>query len=212
MWKRFMITLMVLALTLVACGDGGEGRPEEQLPWSEDFTDPQSGWQVESDASAQVDYQDGAMRVLIEAPNRLAWASAGREYADFQLTVEAEQVAGPNDNEYGVLVRMEDADHFYRFSISGDGYYQIAKYDGESWEELTGDWQPSEAIKQGAATNRLVVICQATTMTFLVNDETVVQVEDETYRRGDIGLYAGTFFEPGVEIHFDNLEVTAPTP
>jgi hypothetical protein len=49
-------------------------------------------------------------------------------------------------------------------------------------------------------------------MTFLVNGETVAQVEDETYRSGDIGLYAGTFFEPGVEIHFDNLEVTAPTP
>jgi len=198
--------LVALAALLAACGG-------EQLPWSDDFSDPASGWQAETDASAEVGYHDGVMRILVKAPNRLAWASAGREFASFRLAVEATQVAGPDDNEYGVLVRMKDADHFYRFSISGDGYYQVGKYDGE-WEVLV-DWSlpPSGAIHMGAATNLLEVVCQGATMIFLVNGVQLAQVEDSSYFRGDVGLYAGSFFEfvePGVEVHFDNLRVEEP--
>ena len=199
--KRLLVVALVVFL--VACGG-------EQLPWSDDFSDPAGGWQAESDASAEVRCYEGVMRLLVKVPNRLAWVSAGREFSDFRLAVEATQVAGPDDNEYGVLVRMRDADHFYRFSISGDGYYLVSKYDGGAWEVLNGDWTSSAAIHLGAVTNLLEVVCQGATMTFLVNGVTLTQVEDSSYSRGDIGLYAGSFFEPGVEIHFDNLTVTEP--
>ena len=199
--KRLLVVALVVLL--VACGGG-------QLPWSDDFSDPASGWQAESDASAEVGYYEGVMRLLVKVPNRLAWASAGREFSDFHLAVEATQVAGPDDNEYGILVRVRDADHFYRFSISGDGYYQVSKYDGEEWVVLSGDWTPSDVIQMGVATNLLEVVCQGTTMTFLANGVTLTQVEDRSYPRGDVGLYAGSFFEPGVEVHFDDLIVTEP--
>ena len=199
--KRLLVVALVVLL--VACGGG-------QLPWSDDFSDPASGWQAESDASAEVGYSEGVMRLLVKVTNRLAWASAERELSDFHLTVEAAQVAGPDDNEYGVLVRMKDTSHFYIFSVSGDGYYQVSKYDGEEWVVLSGDWTPSDAIQMGVATNLLEVVCQGTTMTFLATGVTLTQVEDRSYPRGDVGLYAGSFFEPGVEVHFDDLIVTEP--
>jgi hypothetical protein len=202
--RGLVAVIMVTVVLLVACGG-------DELPWADDFSDPDSGWLAESDASAEVAYHDGVIRILIKAPNSLAWASAQRELANFNLAVEATQVAGPDDNEYGVLVRMQDPDHFYRFSISGDGYYMISKYDGEEWQVLSGDdWLPSDAIHLGAATNLLQVICQGATMTFSVNDVQLVEIKDGGYSRGDIGLYAGSFFEPDVEIHFDNLRVDSP--
>jgi hypothetical protein len=201
--RWFVVTLVALVVLMAACG-------AELVPWTDDFSDPASGWRAESDASAEVGYHEGVMRILVKSPNRLAWASAGRELSDFHLSVDATQVAGPDDNEYGVLVRMQDAHHFYRFSISGDGYYVVNKYDGEEWEVLGDDWSPSDAIHLGAATNLLEVVCQSRTMTLLVNGVQLVQVEDGSYSRGDIGLYAGSFFEPGVEVHFDNLKITAP--
>jgi hypothetical protein len=179
------------------------------LPWNDDFSEPGT-WTAESDATAQVGVQDGVMRIHVAVPNQLAWASTGREFTDFHLTVEAAQIAGPDDNEYGVLVRMEDTDHFYRFSISGDGYYMVSKYDGESWEALSGDWAVSDAIQPGVATNLLEIVCQGAMMTFSVNDVQLVQVEEESFISGDIGLYAGSFFESGVEVHFDNLSVEEP--
>jgi len=203
-WLPPVLVVSVILLTSCCRGD--------QLPWSDDFSDPASGWQTESDASATVGYHEGAMRVFVESPNRLAWAWAGREFSDFHLAVEATQVSGPDDNEYGVLVRMENNSRFYRFSISGDGYYRVSKHDGTILELLSGDWLESDAINQGAATNLVEIVCQATRMTFFVNGEQLVQVEDAAYRRGDVGLYAGAFRDPGtgVEIHFDNLSVTEP--
>lgn len=201
-----LAALLALAALLVTYSTG------DPLPWSDDFSDPASGWRTESDASAEVGYHEGAMRVFVKSPNRLAWAWADRDFSNFHLSVEAIQVAGPDDNEYGVQVRMEDNNRFYRFSISGDGYYQVSKHDGAEWQVLSGEWSESDAIHLGAAANHLEVVCQAATMTFLVNSVQLAQVEDADYSRGDIGLYAGSFRDPGlgVEIHFDNLTVTEP--
>ena len=203
---RVVKQLLVVAMfaSLVAC------RGEKQLSWSDDFSDPSSGWQAQSDASAEVSYSDGVMRILVKWPNSFAWASARREFSDYRLAVEATQIAGPDDNEYGVHVRMKDNRHLYRFSISGDGYYRIVRLDDEQETVLGSDWSYSEAIRTGMAVNRLEVTCQDATMTFRVNDVLLAQVEDDTHRKGDIGLYAGSFFEPGVEIHFDNLTVSEP--
>jgi hypothetical protein len=199
-----LMWLICLAAALAACSGGTQA-------WSDDFSDPTSGWQAESDASAEVTYHEGVMRIIVKSPNRLAWASAGREMSDFHLVVEATQAAGPDDNEYGVLVRMQDPDHFYQFAISGDGYYLVSKYDGATWTPMSGsDWTPSDAIHVGAATNQLEVVCQGAAMTFSVNGVLLTEVQDSRYKSGDVGLYAGAFFEPDVEIHFDNLRVEAP--
>jgi hypothetical protein len=185
-------------------------RPEADLPWYDDFSDPTSGWHAEVDAGAEVGYHDGALRILVQEANLLAWAFGGHDFSDFCLAVDATQVAGPNDNEYGVLVRIQDRGRLYRFSVSGDGYYEVTKHAGGEWERMTAEWVAAEAIHTGAATNHLKVVCQGSAMTFLVNGQQLAQVEDADYRRGDIGLYAGAFYEPGVEIHFDNLSITEP--
>ena len=44
-------------------------------------------------------------------------------------------------------------------------------------------------------------------LTFRVNGEQVLQVEDTTLTKGDVGFYAGAFSEGDVVIAFDNLEV-----
>ncbi|HEC36062.1 MAG TPA: hypothetical protein ENI39_05955, partial [Anaerolineae bacterium] len=164
------IGLLVVAMLLVAC------RGESDLPWNDDFSDP-STWQGESDATAQVGVQDGVMRVYVAVPDQLAWAVAGRDLRDFHLTVEATQSAGPDDNEYGVLVRMQDHSNFYRFSISGDGYYLVSKFVDGRAEFLGSNWAPSEIIHRGQATNVLEIICQGPEMIFVVNGEELARVE-----------------------------------
>ena len=199
--------LVASALVVLAGCSGGDG-----LPWQDDFSDPASGWQAESDASAEVSYAAGAMRVLVKWADSLSWASAGRDLSDFHLSVRATQASGPDDNEYGVLARIQDSQRFYVFAISGDGYYRIVKRDGGGETLLSGDWSTSDAINTGAASNLLEVVCQGDTMTLRVNGVVLAKVEDSSYEHGDIGLYAGTFRDPGtgVEIHFDDLAVRQP--
>ena len=201
----YVLAILLLA-GMIACGR------VEDLPWSDDFSDPEGGWKTETDASAEVAYAGGVMRILIRWSDRLAWAAAQRQFGDYHLRVEASQVAGPDDNEYGVMVRMKDKHHLYRFAISGDGYFQVTKVDGDQQTLLTDEWTLNDAIHTGHATNVVEVLCRGPQMVFRVNDVVLAEVEDSSYRSGDIALYAGSFRDPGdgVEIHFDNLTLTEP--
>ena len=202
-WGRHrlsVVTLCILAAVLLACG------AKEHGPWSETF-DETGDWQLSADAAASVAVAEGVLRVHVFEVGQVAWAAAGRTYGDFRLSVEATQVSGPDDNEYGVLVRMAGDQQFYVFSISGDGYARAAWYNSGSWKLLGTDWMSSEAIQQGAATNVLAVEARGATFVFSVNGTQVMQVEDAQLVKGDIGLYAGAFNEADVVIDFDNLEV-----
>jgi hypothetical protein len=200
--RRWLLVaiLYVLAAVLLACGVGDHG------PWTEAFDDA-GDWQLSADAAASVAVADGVLRVHVFEVGQVAWAAASRTYSDFQLTVEATQVSGPDDNEYGVLVRMAGDQQFYVFSISGDWYARVAQYSSGSWNLLGSDWVPSDAIRKGAATNLLEVEARGATFIFSVNGTQVLQVEDAQLAKGDIGLYAGAFNEADVVIDFDNLEV-----
>jgi hypothetical protein len=203
-WNAFRILCILWGLFLLgACGKG------EGLPWEEDFSAP-GAWKLESDAAARVTVEGGALRISVLAPNQLAWASAGKDLRDFHLTVEASQVAGPDDNEYGVLVRMQDPRHFYAFSVSGDGYFLVSRFVDGVRQPLGADWTPSDAVHPGTGKNILEVVAQGNRLTFVVNGQQLVQVEDDRFSHGDVGLYAGSFYEGGVEVQFDNLRVTAP--
>lgn len=201
-WRRWRVGvgLCVLAAALLACGAQNYG------PWTESF-DEAGDWKLSADAAATVSVANGALRIHVFELGQVAWASAGRDYSDFRLTVEATQVSGPDDNEYGVLVRMAGDQQFYVFSISGDGYARIARYSDGTWNLLGSDWMPSDAIHQGAATNVLEVEARGAMFVFSVNGTQVLQAEDAQLAKGDIGLYAGAFNEADVVIDFDNLEV-----
>ncbi len=201
-WRRWIVgaILCVFAVALPACGARDHG------PWVEPFDDA-GDWQLSADAAASVAVADGALRVHVFELGQVAWAAAGRTYSDFHLIVEATQVSGPDDNEYGVLTRMAGDKQFYVFSISGDGYARIARYDNGSWTVLGPDWVKSDAVHQGTTTNVLEVEARGGIFVFSVNGTQVLQAEDAQLAKGDIGLYAGAFNEADVVIDFDNLEV-----
>lgn len=201
-----MAFVVVLLAALVGCAE------EAVLPWRDDFSGRDTGWQTASDASSEVGYDGGVMSVLVRWPDKLSWAAAGRDFADLRIRVDASQISGPDDNEYGILARMQDGEHFYMFAISGDGFFRIVKRDGSDETVLTRDWAASDAIHTGIATNQLDVTCRGSELTFAVNGAPLARVRDDAYSHGDVALYAGTFREPGdgVEIHFDNVLVTAP--
>lgn len=175
-------------------------------PWVETFAEP-GDWHLSSDATAEVAVTEGRLLIHVSEPGQVAWTSAGRTFGDLRLTVTASQVSGPLDNEYGVLLRMEDDERFYAFSISGDGYVRAALYEEDTWTVLGPDWQRSDAVHQGMATNLLEVEAQGPAFTFRVNGTEVLRIEDRTYARGDVGLYAGAFNTPDVVIAFDDLNV-----
>jgi hypothetical protein len=127
------------------------------------------------------------------------------------IEVDATKVAGPDDNDFGVICRYQDENNFYFFEISSDGYYSVGKYK-ENQLELIGmqQMQTSDAIRQGQATNRIRASCIGSLLSLSVNGHKLIEVEDIEFSTGDVGLIAGTFETPGTDILFDNFTVIKP--
>lgn len=181
--------------------------------YQDDFEDPDSGWDIYNYGDTLALYQDGEYRLGIFREDYVAWGNpeAGQDLADFEIEVDARAMEGPLDNNLGILVRYQDDDEgFYWFQISSDGFFAVDRLEGDRWVGIA-DWQESDAIRQGlGVTNQLRVVCTGDQFTFYANDTWLAAVTDDSLASGSIGLAAGTFGEPGVVVHFDNVQVYRP--
>ena len=207
---RSHLRLGLLAITILLAGCGPTLTP---LPYADDFSNPASGWKTVADSAVKIDYQDGALHFKIDDLDTIAWSvPKEKRFGDFVLEVDATQVAGPNDNSFGVIFRYVDDRNFYRADISGDGYYALFKYKDGKWNKLQ-DYVESAAVKQGQDTNHLQIIAKGDQFTFNANGQTLQTFTDKDFSNGDVGVTAGTLFDnAGVHIAFDNLTVNEVKP
>lgn len=220
--KTFFPSLVIIiALSFVASACQGEGGAttgtEQPLPTSniifmDEFTYNTTGWSTWSDESGIVNYENGGMRIVVNEPNALHWTNPGLTFQDVQIEVDAIKQAGPDENDIGVICRYQDAQNMYFFVISSDGYYGIGKLKGGE-ETLIGMDKfgyDNNAIRTGQATNHLRADCIGSKLTLHVNDKKLAEVEDSDFPLGDVGLLAGSYDTPGVDILFDNFVVKEP--
>ena len=204
---RLFIFWGMTAVLITACGAAET--------YTETFDDPGS-WRVESSGDVAGEVRDGVFNFLINADELTSWTTAGENFSDGIYTVEATQVAGSDNNAYGMLFRVDDEkDDFYAFQISGDGFVWIGRYrDGGAAEAepIVNDWWfESPVINQGNATNKLSVRAEGQNFIFYINDQEVGRVTDDAFSSGDIGLMVRTLGLGGVNIQFDNFTVAPLT-
>jgi hypothetical protein len=192
---------------MVAGFEGLGGAEEVQPIFSDDFSDPESGWATYSDAQATAQYDDGAFRISVQEEDYIAWSRQPQEFDDFALEVSTVWLGGNPVNACGLLFRFQDSANFYQFDVDGEGYFMAGKYVDDEWIFLL-DWQESEALNRGPnASNDLAVACQKNELSFYANGEFLATVVDDSFGQGTIGLFAETFGEGGVEVRFDDLYV-----
>ena len=210
MIKRILpLLLCAILLVTTACG------PKQVV--SEDFSAANDNWFVEADPIGQTAIANGQLFVVVNEPNTMQFATLRQPLLDdFDLEVDGTLLAGPANSSYGVLFRMQEGGAFYRFEITGKGQYIVEKRNRDSsWNRLNGAqaWVPSNAIRQGLnVTNRIKVAANGQTLVFSVNGEVLERFEefDTIYKKGTIGLDAGSFTQGGVQVAFDNLTISQP--
>jgi hypothetical protein len=205
--KQYATIGLVLALS--ACAQPRPTvSPFTPLPYTDDFSNSQSGWQTLSDLNADVKYEDGALRIVVKQVNLTQWSQAGKNFKDGVFEVDAKPNGGPTDNGFGMMFRVKDRKNFYHFEISSDGYWRGGFVKDGAWNNWD-DWQPHPAIKTAGESNRLKVAMQGGKFTFFVNDQEVASKEDAQFDMGDIGVLALTLLEsPGTDVSFDNVRVS----
>lgn len=194
--------LIVLATVAGCMPDSG--------PFTDDFSDPASGWGAASHETYVRGYQQGRYLIQIDVPRWFVWATAGRRYEDVDISTVVRTLESL-DNHFGVLCRYTDGG-FYYFAISADGYYAIflRTEEGELLPLTGRAMLHSPAIRTDGSENRLRAICKGTQLTLFVNGTQVAQVEDNTLQRGDVGLAGGTVSQGGTIIWFDDYTVQKP--
>lgn len=217
MKTRFVAILAVLLSASLACSvpffstgtDSTE--PPSNILFQDDFSDPTSGWDRVNVEDGLTDYTDGVYRILVNAINTDIWSNPGLDFIDTQIEVDTRKVGGDDNNDFGVICRYQDFNNFYFFVISSDGYYGVGKVvNGD--QQLIGveSMPPSEVINQGNANNHIRADCVGSKLAIHVNDEKLAEYDDTDFTSGDVGLLAGSFENPGTDIHFDNLKVSNP--
>lgn len=181
--------------------------------YEDDFSDPGTGWPVDSFAEGATSYQEGQYRIFVNETNYAVWSFSGSgTYADMIVEADAVKIGGPEENEFGLLCRFVDNGNFYAGTIASDGYYFIWRRINEGDWELVGmeNGEFSEAIHTGSESNHIRMECIGSTLSLYANGTLLVSVQDSSLVSGDAGLYAGTFDEAGTDVLFDNFVVMQP--
>jgi hypothetical protein len=176
--------------------------------YTENFSDPTSGWDEWDRASSRGGYEANKYFIEVLNPDQFSWGNGYQNFDDFVLEVDASKVAGPDDGGFGIILRYVDMDNFYYFAVSNDGQYRFSYYLNNERTDIIS-WTASDAIKQGNALNKLSVACKGNHFILSINGTVVEDFTDDTFSSGDIGLLAGTQATAGVKVTFDNLVVYA---
>lgn len=209
---RWFDLIAILVLLLPVGSAAAQGAGPDPADWRlglpalrETFREDSDIWTLDTGRDAARTIADGVLTIRIEEDDLIRWSTLDANYGDFYLEVDTAHVAGPLDNLFGVLFRMEDAENFYLFMISSDGAFSLGKYVDDEWLSLV-EWEPTDAIETGAGgENRLGLLAAGNEMALYVNNEELTRVQDDSFAAGGIALTAGTNAQGGVEIAFDNL-------
>lgn len=179
--------------------------------FSNDFSNPDGGQDSQVHQGAGVTFEQGALHIGVAEPHYSYWWRSGRQFDDAQIRVDAWREAGPEDNVMGIICRYQNENNFYAFLISSDGYGGIVKVKDGQYHLLTGETlEYIDAIKTGSDMNNIGADCVGRHLFMLVNDTLVAWAEDGDFSSGEVGLIAGSFDLPGIEIAFDNFVVLKP--
>jgi hypothetical protein len=217
--NRLLTLFSLLIILSLACSTTipiTSAAPQDQTASSgsvlfqDDFARPISGWDRFMNAEGTMDYDAAGYRMLVNSLNTNFWSTPHKNFADVRMEVDAGKLGGPDENRIGLVCRFT-GDDYYFFLISSDGFYGVGIYIGGQAVLLgQSEMQANNNIKTGLAVNHLRADCAGDKLTFYVNGFQVVSLQDTRLKSGDVGLLAGTFTKPGVDIIFDNFVVLKP--
>jgi uncharacterized repeat protein (TIGR02543 family) len=180
-----------------------------EVLFSDDFSNPNSGWLTYDGYDGRADYQSGYFYIKDDTdPPEAIFTCAPGSFTDFTLEVETWLVGGNDDNWHLVSCRGQDDFNYYDFGVSADGYYDIVKFvDGDRITLVEPTY--SSYINQGqGAVNLIHIECIGTSLSLSVNGHLLDTVTDSTFSSGEICLAANALGGSYTEVAFDNLVVT----
>jgi uncharacterized repeat protein (TIGR01451 family) len=173
--------------------------------FTDNFSDPASGWEVEEDTIYKLAYVDGEYQILVKPEGYIVWSVQDFGVYDYQVEVDARPVKHLNGG-VGIMFSISDWG-FYYYEIS-DGWYGLWRVSWDPWEWTTlVDWTTSSAIKTGFNSNHLKVVRVQGLIELYVNGTLLASLNDYTYTGSWIGM-ASEGWADKYDTRYDNFTLT----
>jgi len=173
------------------------------------FGDNTSGWDRVLNDGGIMDYDGGGYRFLIREPKVNYWSTPGKIFKDVRVEADVTKLNGPDENRAGLMCRYQNGNHYF-FIISTDGFYGIGKFIGGQTILIGQESMVPTDVILADGVNHLRADCIGDSLIFYVNFVQVAAVQDADFPTGDVGLLAGSFTEPDVDVLFQNFVVIQP--
>jgi uncharacterized repeat protein (TIGR01451 family) len=174
--------------------------------YTDNFSDPDSGWPVGDNSSRRYAYTGGQYQIWVKKPSQGWLVTPGAKATDFAASVSARRASGSSGG-YGIVFGINEGwGEFYEFDI-GPNNYSIWKYNYGTWTALR-NWTASSYIKTGTSWNRLKVVRDGANIAVYVNNQYLATVTDGSFtglRR--IGLLAESPSTGPLDARFDDFSL-----
>ncbi|MEW6285126.1 MAG: hypothetical protein AB1509_02765 [Chloroflexota bacterium] len=184
------------------------GAPGEVL-YREDFSDNTSGWDRVLNDGGIMDYDSGGYRILVRGAKMNFWSTPPGKFGDVRIEADVTRLNGPLENRAGLICRYQNGNYYF-FIISSDGYYAIGKFTNGQAILIGQEMMVASDAIRGEGVNHLRADCAGEMLTFYVNDTLLASTQDTDFATGGVGVLAGSFDEPGVDVLFQNFIVFQP--
>jgi hypothetical protein len=183
--------------------------PSGTVLFQDEFENNTSGWDRLANDVGIMDYDGGGYRMLILQPQMNFWSTPEKNLRDVRIEADVTKLNGPVENRAGLMCRYQNGNYYF-FIVSNDGFYAIGKFIGGRTTLLgQSEMQASEMI-QADTVNHLRADCIGDSLVFYINYNLVAGAKDADLATGDVGVLAGSFAQPGVDVSFDDFVVMQP--
>jgi hypothetical protein len=166
-------------------------------------------WAERQEEDFRFYYADGGYRIF----NALfsVQVSSVRSFTldDAYLETAARLSSGEQNAYFGPVCRWQNLGNYYGFGVNASGGYAIYRLQNGRVTFLAQGQDDQGRLRTGLDENRIAALCSGNTLTLVVNDQLLLEVQDSTFSQGQVGL--GTLTQSGAsEAHFENFILVRP--
>jgi S1-C subfamily serine protease len=207
-WEGNLFTATFDNFSATPSGGGTAPTTSNETLLFDDFSDNSEGWTVDSGADYGYSVENGAYVIEVHEPNYIVWSALTDDYGDVVMNVDVSIEQGAGDGDLGLICRYIDAQNFYAFEVTEDGYYSIWKMTNDVQTTLV-EWTYSETL---VTTQDFILnaSCNGNELLLGFQGELIAEAVDPDHAYGGVGLLVGTLENPDFVVAFDNFEVLSP--
>jgi len=186
----------------------------------DDFSNPNSGWTMESNPSYSVGYtKDQSYAITLMVPNRTIFETPPETltlpFKNASVKVGIKQGDYPGSS-YGVMCDFQNGSNFYAVEIKDRQYRVVKMVFGQQLAITSPEWKNASNIEYADDMGyvQLTVNCSGSSIGIQINGATQPVIVDptNTYQSGNVAIFAlsGAAAKAGLydQVFFDNFKLT----